>query len=197
MIRGVRWWWPATGLRSGRRLRPDDLTVARADLPSIAAAESFPGTDQLVGRVTVAPLAPGDLIERSAVVAPQAAPGRHVLSFPVDRERALDGDLQPGESVDVLATYGTGEAARTVVVARGVQLVDVVDDSHQSLASTGKLVITVAVSTAGDALRAAHASQAAALTLVRTDETSAAAPGGSYSLPPAGTAAGRTTATTG
>ena len=151
------------------------------------AAQTFDHTSDLIGQVTLGPLDGGDVIERTQVVRPDAAPDRHELSFPIDRERALDGNLEPGQTVDLLATYGTGESARTVVVARGVRLIDVSDGSHESLESAGKLVITVALADANQALRAAHATQVAALTLVRSDEsTSAGSATGadSYSLPP-------------
>ena len=62
-----------------------------------------------------------------------------------------------------------------MVVARGVRLVDVSDGSHESLESAGKLVITVALADADQALRAAHASQVAALTLVRSAASTGAA----------------------
>ena len=41
----------------------------------------------------------------------RGAPRAPEFSFPVDRERALAGDLQAGESVDLLATFGSGSDA--------------------------------------------------------------------------------------
>ncbi len=174
-------------IRTGTVLSNADLATEQAQLPSGAATQTFTTTAEVVGQVTLAPLDGGDVIERAQVVRPVAAPDRHELSFPIDRERALDGNLEPGQTVDLLATYGTGESAETVVVARGVRLVDVSDGSHESLESAGKLVITVALADADQALRAAHATQVAALTLVRSAASTGSgstAGATSYSLPP-------------
>ncbi len=175
-------------VRPGTVLAATDLTTEHALLPASMASQTFTTTADLIGQVTLGPLDGGDVIERTQVVRPDAAPERHELSFPIDRERALDGNLDAGERVDLLATYGTGVSAKTVVVARGVQLVEVSDGSHESLESAGKLVITVALADADQALRAAHAAQVAALTLVRSDTSTAvgsSAGASSYSLPPA------------
>ena len=174
----------------GTRLAAADLATERVQVPDAVAAEAFGSSDQVRGQVTLGPLDAGDVVERAAVATPAAAPSLHVLSFPIDRERALDGALRAGQAVDLLATYGTGASARTVVVARGVRLIDVVDDSRQSLASAGKLVVTVGLATASDALAATHASQVGALTLVSRDRAAGAGadPGpDSYSLPPSAT----------
>ncbi len=174
------------GIRPGTALARRDVTTEHVQLPPALAARTFSTPDQVVGQVTLAPLGGDELIERAAVVEPDAAPELHELSFPVDRERALDGDLEPGQFVDVLATYGTGLSAQTVVVARGVRLVDVVDDQHQGLESTGKLVVTVALADADQALEAAHASQVGAVTLLRAEPNRGAESGDeatSYSLP--------------
>jgi len=178
----------------GRRLAAADLATERVQVPDAVAAGAFRASDQAVGQVTLGPLDPGDVVERAAVAPPASAAGLHVLSFPIDRERALDGALQAGQSVDLLATYGTGASAQTVVVARGVRLIDVADDGHQSLASAGKLVVSVGLADASDALAATHASQVGALTLVSSEGAASGAgaePGpDSYSVPPSGSDAG-------
>ncbi len=173
-------------VRPGSALTAADVAVEHAQLPPRLAAHTFSTAAQVIGQVTLGPLDADDVIEHTQVVRPRAAPGRHELSFPIDRERALDGDLEPGQTVDLLATYGTGLSAQTVVVARAVQLLDVSDASHESLESAGKLVITVALADANQALRAAHAAQVAAVTLVRSDpSTDPSGPAGAntYSLP--------------
>ena len=173
-------------IRPGTVLSSADLATEQGRLPGRVATQTFTTTAEVVGQVTLAPLDGGDVVERAQVVRPDAAPDRHELSFPIDRERALDGNLEPGQTIDLLATYGTGASAETVVVARGVRLVDVSDGSHESLESAGKLVITVALVDADQALRAAHATQVAALTLVRSAVSTGGSTAGatSYSLPP-------------
>jgi len=173
----------------GQRLTGADLEVAGVDLPDATRAEMFASASAAVGRVALSPLAAGDLIERSSLAPPNVVPGRHELSIPIDRDRALDGALVPGELVDLLATYGTGDGARTVVVARRVRLIEV-DDSHGSLDSAGKLVITIALANPDDVLPTTHASQVGALTLVQTSGAAAdaaSAGSSSYSVPAAAT----------
>ena len=139
----------------------------------------------LEGAVALAPLVQGDIVDRSSVSPTGSSAPERALSFAVGRERALDGRLQPGDSVDLLATYGTGETARTLVVARRVRLIDL-DDAQRGLDSTGKIVVTVALVDPDDVLRVAHASQVATVTLVRSSGGSGDSGGDSYSFPSAG-----------
>jgi Flp pilus assembly protein CpaB len=153
-------------VRLGSRLSPDDLRVEAIDLPGGVVPETFFSTAQLDGAVALAPLAAGDIVERTSVSMNASGRIGAQLSFPVDRERALDGDLEVGEPLDVLATYGTGDSARTVVVAHGVRLVDL-DDSHQGLEGSGKLVVTVELGEPDQVLAVTHATDVAMITLVR------------------------------
>ena len=79
-----------------------------------------------------------------------------------------------GEPLDLLATYGTGDTARTVVVARAVRLVDLDDDTHGGLESTGKVVVTIQLRDPTTLLAVTHATEAAAVTLVRSSGAGAA-----------------------
>jgi Flp pilus assembly protein CpaB len=163
----------AADLPVGHTITAADLRVERGSLPGPETAAGFDATAAAVGSVTVAPLRAGDVVQRSAVLLPDqaasAGPDREV-SFSVDRERALDGSLQRGERVDVLATYGSGDAAFTIVVARDVTLIDVDSGSARSgaIGAGTKLTFTVALAGSDDVLRVAHATQVAAVTLVRT-----------------------------
>jgi Flp pilus assembly protein CpaB len=167
-------------VRFGSRIGRDNARTVRVDLPDSVARRTFASVAEVEGSVALSDLAPGDVVQRSSVSFTADPPDRE-LSFPVDRARALDGRLQPGETVDLLATYGTGEAARTVVVARQVRLVDT-DDARQGLESTGKLIVTIALHDPDEVLAATHASGVAAITLVRS--TGSTGEGSdSYSVP--------------
>ena len=96
------------------------VRLDRVDLPAASAARTFADPDEVVGGVALAPLEPGELVQRSAVLAgDRPTTGGRVVSFALDRPRALNGELRRGEQVDVLATYGTGGDATTAVVAAG------------------------------------------------------------------------------
>jgi len=158
----------ARSLPIGHRVEAGDLRVAAVDLPDDAAGRLFASPEVLVGARTTADLQPGDLILRSTVVAgDDHPPGTRAFSFPVDRERAANGHLQPGERVDVLATFGTGDSARTDVVATGVRLLALEELGRATIGSNGKVVVTVALAADTDVVRATQASEVAAVTVIR------------------------------
>jgi Flp pilus assembly protein CpaB len=161
-------------LAIGHQLEADDLRVEPVDVPEALASVTFTNPGDLIGKVTVAPLTTDEVVGRSALVdlGADGAPGP-AFSFPVDRERAVNGHLQPGDQVDVLATYGTGAGARTLIVARRVQVLDLESGGSASLGSNGRVVVTVALGDADGVLATAHAAEVAAITLVRSTGTSA------------------------
>lgn len=158
----------ARDLRLGESLGPADVESRPATLPADARSFVLSDPASLEGAVALAPLRAGELVQRSAVLA-AASPGeagRHEYALPVERERALDGELVPGERVDVLATYGTGEGAFTVTTASGAAVIDV-RSSSRSFAEGDRLVVLLAVRDGAQVIETAHASVAATVTLVR------------------------------
>ncbi|MBI2704765.1 MAG: Flp pilus assembly protein CpaB [Actinobacteria bacterium] len=169
----------AVDIPAGHRIEGRELRVERAELPPSVTANVFATTADLDGSVTLSPLRAGDLVQRSAVLVGQGeTPGQREVSFAVDRERALDGDLQKGERVDVLATFGSNDGAYTNVVARDVALLNV-DSGGKSngIGNSTKLTVTVALASGDDVLRLAHATQVAPITLVRTTRGQGTDPG--------------------
>jgi Flp pilus assembly protein CpaB len=154
-------------LAVGHRLKADDLATARLDVPDFVRARAFRSTADLVGAVVVGPVARGELLQASAVVRGEVG-GRQV-SFPVDGARAVDGTLQPGEAVDVLVTYGTGEQASTAVVARRARVVRLRRPSG-TLSDGRNVVVTLSVDNDDQASALAHAASAGTVTLVRVGQ---------------------------
>jgi hypothetical protein len=91
--------------------------------------------------------------------------------------------LRPGDRVDVLATVGTGAAARTEVVVRQA-LVQQRSGSSGALAGDA-VAITLAVDDPAQVLAVAHALRAAEVTLVRATGTAVDDDGPSTWPPPA------------
>jgi hypothetical protein len=158
----------------GTALTREHVTVETGDVPAALAGRLYSSLEEVEGAVTLAPLVPGDVVQPSALLpvtvdgdgnGAGATPARE-FSFAVERERAVNGDLRAGERVDVLATYGTGEGATTVVVTRDA-LVAEVDEGTTSIGSTGTIVMTIAVDRPDDVLALAHAVDTAAVTVVR------------------------------
>ena len=123
--------------------------------------------------VALAPIRAGELVQASAVVLPGAgedgaSPAAREFSFAVDRTRALNGTLNRGERVDLLATYGSGEAARTHVMVRDALVVEIDNESDDTIGAAATITMSLALPTADDVLEAAHATQVGAITVVRT-----------------------------
>ena len=176
-------------LDPGERLTADDVEVRAVDAAADLTGRSFPDTDELVGAVTLGPVAAGELVQEGSVrlSAPDASGPE--FSFPVDRERALAGDIRSGESVDLLATFGSGSDARTSVAARDARVLHVQESRSGTLGSSGRLVLTVALTSDAEVIDVAHASEVAVITVVRSSRS----PGGGTTST---TAPGRTTGTT-
>jgi Flp pilus assembly protein CpaB len=157
-------------LVAGEVVEAGDLRLDRADLPGATLGQVFGELDALYGSVVLAPRRTGELVQRSDVLLPDPAEPTEghdrEFSLPLERDRAVEGDLAPGETVDVLATYGTGESAYTVVVARRARVVRV-SESSGGLGSDGRVVVMLALGSANETLAATHASAVATVTLVR------------------------------
>lgn len=151
-------------LAVGDVVAADDIAVARLDVPPFVGERAFRRASEVVDRVVLAPVGRGELVQASAV-ARDGGSGRQV-SFPVEVARAVDGTLQPGEAVDVLVTYGTGEAATTAVVARDAQVARL-HRPDGTLSDGRTVVVTLHVQSDDQAAALAHASAAGTVTIVR------------------------------
>lgn len=157
-------------LPAGHRLERSDLRVEHGDLAMSLASGSFTSQDELEGTVTLAPMGPSDLIQRSQVtgIGDRVPDGASEFSFAIEREHALAGDIRRGEAIDVLATFGTGSDSYTLVVAQHATVVDTSDAGRATIGSGARLVITLALDSPDQTIALAHATQTAAITIVRT-----------------------------
>lgn len=158
----------ARDLQPGQRLSAADLATAPMQLPAgLASQEAFRSISLLSGAVVVAPMRSGELIQVSDVVAAADAPDQEEVSFPIDPARAVGGSLQPGETVTVLATYGTGPQAITVVVVPLAHIV-AVSQASGALGAQAQEDVTLGLKDGTDALAVTNAADAAAVVLVRS-----------------------------
>jgi Flp pilus assembly protein CpaB len=158
-------------LDPGDRITAADVELRTTDVGDDLSARAFDSVDELVGAVVLAPLAEGDLVQGSAVRVAGSGAAQAALpqfSFPVDRDRALNGELRAGELVDILATFGTGSSATTEVLAHRARVLAVQSAGSGSLGSSGRIVLTVALASDDVVVEVAHASQVAAITVVRS-----------------------------
>lgn len=101
------------------RAMPAGTVLTAADLvlkvvpPSLAGPEVITDLGQAEGKATLAPLVPGELVLRSKLVQPGTTralgghlpPGLRALTVAADEVRAVGWLLQPGDRVDVIATF--------------------------------------------------------------------------------------------
>jgi hypothetical protein len=80
----------------------------------------------------------------------------------------MNGELRPGETIDLLATYGTGIDAITTVLARSALVLQLDTQGDGTMGATGRVVLTIGLASADELLDAAHAAQVAGLTAVRS-----------------------------
>ena len=149
----------------GARLSAADLTRVALDLPPTMQRHAFREVRTLVGATVVAPLAAGDLVQASAVVAKPSDPASREITFGLARP-TLAASLEQGERVDVVATYGSGADAYSTVVLRQALVVGL-ERGRDRVGGGDDAAITVAVEDPDDAVALAHAVQLAKLTVVR------------------------------
>jgi hypothetical protein len=153
----------------GERLGVDDLELRAVELPESLRRLAFTDPSRLVGAVTLGPLGADQLVQAPGVAldtdARTAIGARHEVTFPVARDR-VPGVLRRGERVAVLATFGTGNDARTVVsVPDAVVLAFEADGDGIGARGTARL--TLALPDAALVLDAVHATQVAEVSVVR------------------------------
>ncbi len=156
-------------LSPGQQLTTSDLEIRRVTLPDGFDTRTYSDPAQVLGGAMLAPLRQGELLQRSAVLADASGQtGTLEFSFPIDRDRAMNGELRPGETIDLLATYGTGIDAVTTVLARNALVLRLDDQSDGTMGATGRVVLTIGLASADELIDAVHAAQVAGLTAVRS-----------------------------
>lgn len=151
---------------AGERVEASDLALVALELPPQLAEQAYADVSAVVGAVAVAPLGAGELIQSGDVAVSAGPTAARELSFAVQRASAVQGSLQSGERVDVLATYGSEPDSYTIVVASGVPVLSV-ESGGGELGTQGELVVRVGVNDADDALALAHAVANGQLMVVR------------------------------
>ncbi|MGI8574501.1 MAG: SAF domain-containing protein [Egibacteraceae bacterium] len=159
---------------AGDRLEASDLALVAMELPPEIGGQAYTDPAAVVGAVTVAPLGAGELIQTGDIAASSGPPAPRELSFRIDAAKAVQGSLQTGERIDVLATYGTGPDGYTLTVAGAVPVLGV-ESAGGELGTQRELVVRVGVDDPADALALAHAVANGQMMIVRATAASDAA----------------------
>ena len=153
-------------IRPGDALAADDLARARVDLPPALRKQAFTDASVLVGATTLSPVGAGELVQAGQVIRKRGGAQTSELSFPIEASR-IGAGLRPGDRVDVVATYGTGMDAYSIVVGPEVQVLDVMRDRDALGGESSAVVLTVASRGRADSIALAHASRAGELSVIR------------------------------
>ncbi len=154
-------------LSPGHRLTSNDLKVVNLRLESALIARTFTDKAALVGARTLGPIGGGELLQQSNIIQnAQGAAGRE-MSFSIDTARALDGQLRPGERVDVVATADADGGPKTTIVIGAALVIRV---SGDGLTGTGeRIVVVLALRNTEEELSLAQAVNEANIILVRAN----------------------------
>lgn len=167
-------WVAARDLPQDAVLAPGDLEAVSVDLPARLADGYAPAAASLDGRVLTRPVHAGELVATGWLAPAFDEHAGRSMTIPVDAEHAVGGALRAGDRVDVLATFDAGNVrARTVVLARSVDVLDVVEAGALAFGEETMVGLTLAVGPE-QATRLAFASQTGVIDVVRVDGAASA-----------------------
>lgn len=160
----------ARDLPSNHPLTAEDLLRAEVALPPELESRYAAGSRDLVGVALTRPVARGELIALSSVEARSTATAGRAMTIPITAEHAVGGDLEPGDRVDIFATFDSGDVrARTVQVAPSVEIVSPVEAGGLVTGEASVIGVTVAV-TPQQAAALTFAIRSAELDVVRVED---------------------------
>ena len=160
-------------LDPGDRIDAGAVKLVALDLPDEQRRRSYDAVEPLIDATVVEPLLAGELIQEGSLIATGAEDGTRTVSFAIEPARAVNGTLRAGERIDLLATFGAGTQACTHLIAADVPIVAIAEATGSLVGQAGGLTVTVEVDDADQGVAVAHASNAGAMTLVRTTHADA------------------------
>lgn len=95
----------ARDLLPGDVLTSQDLRLVAIQLPDAQVATTASNRDAMVDRVVLSPVTEGELFGVGDTADAAEVAGTSAVTVPLDTNRALAGDLEPGDRVDVIATH--------------------------------------------------------------------------------------------
>lgn len=150
----------ARDLLAGEVLEAQDLALVAIDLPPEQQRLTVASAEGMVGRVVLSPMTQGELFGVGDTADGADIPGTSSLTVPIETNRALAGQLEPGDRVDVIATWE--DTSR--FVATDLAVVDAVIDGTST-------AVTLAPQDPQMALAIANAIDTAEVFLARTNPT--------------------------
>lgn len=160
----------ARDLPSDHPLAAGDFVRAEVALPPELMSRYALGSHDLEGVALIRPVAKGELIALSGVARGSYVDEGRAMTIPITAEHAVGGDLQPGDRVDIFATFDSGDVrARTVPVAQSVEIINPVEAGGLVTGEASVIGVTVAV-TPQQAAELTFAIRSAELDVVRMED---------------------------
>lgn len=168
-------WSAAHDLPQDTVLSSQDLRPVEIRLPDDLAASYLESGVSLEGSTITRAVLAGELIHAGWLSDAASGGEGRSITLPVTPDHAVGGALRSGDRVDIYATFDPGDArARTTLLARDIQIIEVVTAGGFALDEEALVGLTVSVSP-DEAARLAFAIRTAELDVVRiTDGTAGA-----------------------
>jgi Flp pilus assembly protein CpaB len=153
-------------IRAGTAVTQGSFTPVRVKLDEQVLAallrqDEAPGVEGWVAANTIAA---GELVSRQDLRAPAAREELRAMSFPIDPQRAVGGELQPGDRIDVISVVG----GQSSYVGADLEVIDVASrEGGGPVTAPGDFGLTVAVD-AQEALALAQALSVGEVTVLRS-----------------------------
>jgi Flp pilus assembly protein CpaB len=170
----------------GQRLSAGDVVAVAADVPPDIADRLFSSPSDIEGAVALSAIAANEFVGRGAIKqanspggagAATGADSPREYSFSIERDRALDGRIQRGELIDILATFTSGGSnTYTDYVGRRVPVLGV-ESTGGSVSGGGTVTITIGLKDEMQVIATAHAVAVATVSLARSTQVDPANPG--------------------
>lgn len=160
-------WATARDLPQDAILGAGDLKPVEIRLPGDLAATYIGSNVSVEGKIVTRAVLAGELLH-SGWISDTASGGEgRSMTLPVPQEHAVGGALRSGDRVDVYATFDSGDVrARTTLLARDVEILEVVTAAGFALDEEALVGLTVSV-TSEEATRLAFAIRTAELDIVK------------------------------
>jgi Flp pilus assembly protein CpaB len=167
----VQAWSAAGDLATGTQLTAEDLVPVDVHLSGPTMGSYVRFSEDLTGTTLIRPVTGGELIPTGALVPAGTETSLRTMTIPVTPEHAVGGEVAPGQKVDVIATFDSGDVrARSVTLLQGAEVADIVTGGGLTLSEDAVLGITVQVSPK-DATRLAFAIRTAEIDIALTTGT--------------------------
>ncbi len=135
-----------SSLASGHQIEARDLVLTSVSVEASVGATLIRAEDQrsVIGRVVARPVQSGSLLTTRDLGRSNEA--LREITVPVTPEHALGGAAEPGDIVDVLATFdGGGDTARTIIVSSRAEVVSTLRPEQVFGGAGGVTALTLAV----------------------------------------------------